>query len=1067
MEKNYKHQLKNLVKYSLLGMLIQCFVFASVAFGATQQQQVTVSGTVVASGDQTGLPGVNVVIKGTTFGTTTDADGKYVIQIPNPDDAILVFTFIGYTTQEIPVSSQSEINVTLAADVQQLNEVVVVGYGTQQKVTLTGSVVNIKGDEMRQTKNENPQNMLTGRIAGVRVWQRSAEPGSYNNNFDIRGLGAPLVVIDGIIRSVQDFQRLNPADIDDISVLKDASAAIYGVRAANGVVIVTTKKGTKGKTSIAYNGSYTVQRPSGLPVLADPYQTMTLYNEKSMNNIAGGSIIYDAADFEAFRSGARRTTDWTKLVFADYVPQTQHDLSLSGGTDKTQYYVSMGYLFQDGFFKSGDLNYKKFNMRANITSELADGLTFNLNLSAMGDQRNTPYSSAVDIIRNYWRQGVLFPAYADADNTMLNYQGLDLEENTVAKEYADISGFHKYQQKLFQSSASLTYDFGKASDALKGLTIKGLFSYDYRTDENTAVRKEYYQYMYDDNSGLYNSKLYSASSPGQVQRALYAKQQWLAQTTLNYSRVFNTVHHVTGLLGLESQQRKGDNFSAQRNLAFNGDYLLSGVVNGQVATMSTDPADLYTIANEAMFGRLNYTFSDKYIIEGQFRYDGNSKFAKGHQWGFYPSGSVGWRLSEESFFKNVDALSFVSQLKFRASYGTMGDDVGTNYDWAVGYNYPATGGNAEAGYYNQYAPGYVFGGAFNYGATPLPIANPNSTWFTSKMLDIGMDFEAWNGLFAFTFDYFNRNRTGLYVNSQGELPTVVGAIAPRQNLNSDRSVGLDLEISHRNVIGDLKYKVKGIATVTRQKYLVGKDKGPWGNSYDAWRNDNLNNRYQGVQFGYEGAGRYTSWDDIYTYPIYKERDVLPGDYKYQDWNGDGQINGQDEHPYAYDQTPWVNFSTGVDLSYKAFDLNFLFQGTALGSMQYQEPLYSIWGTNGGGTLTQYLDRWHPVDPTADPYAPTTQWASGYYAYTGRYPIANSTFNRVSTAYLRLKSLEFGYTIPKTVRAFSTMNLRVFANAYNLFTITKVKFVDPEHPDDDLGRMYPLNKTYTVGISAKL
>jgi hypothetical protein len=237
----------------------------------------------------------------------------------------------------------------------------------------------------------------------------------------------------------------------------------------------------------------------------------------------------------------------------------------------------------------------------------------------------------------------------------------------------------------------------------------------------------------------------------------------------------------------------------------------------------------------------------------------------------------------------------------------------------------------------------------------------------------------------------------------------VGTGAPRENLNSDRQFGIDLELSHRNRIGELSYTVKAIGTITRRKHLVAVEKGPWGNSYDRWRNDNLNNRYQGVQFGYESAGRYTNWEDIWSYPIYKDRDILPGDYKYEDWNGDGEINGQDEHPYAYDQTPWLNFSLAYNCTFKSFDLSFLFQGTAMGSMQYKEPLYAIWGTNGGGTLEQYTDRWHPVDPQADPYNPETEWAGGYYGYTGRYARDNSEFNRVSTAYLRLKSIELGYT----------------------------------------------------------
>jgi TonB dependent receptor. len=275
-------------------------------------------------------------------------------------------------------------------------------------------------------------------------------------------------------------------------------------------------------------------------------------------------------------------------------------------------------------------------------------------------------------------------------------------------------------------------------------------------------------------------------------------------------------------------------------------------------------------------------------------------------------------------------------------------------------------------------------------------------------------------------------------------------------------MGMELEIKHRNKIGDFAYTLRGIVTITRQEYLTASGKGPYANSYDKWRNDNLTNRYQGVQFGYESNGRYTSWEDIWNETLYHERDVLPGDYKYVDWNGDGEINSLDEHPYAYDQTPWLNYSLNGEFQWKGFDFSILFQGSALGSMAYKEPLYSIWGKNGGGALKQYLDRWHPSDADADPYDPATSWIQGYYAYTGHSPYENSSFNRVSTAYLRLKSVEIGYTIPKLPN--SSVGLRIYANAYNMLTFTGVKFVDPEHPDDELGRLYPLSKTVTLGMS---
>lgn len=1080
MQNRYKQLSRKLIRYSAYGVLAQCVGIASVfASGASDvkdisthrsvaievQQTATVSGTVTSSDDGLPLPGVNIILKGTAIGTTTDGDGKYTLEVAI-ENAVLNFSFIGFTPQEISVDARSVINIAMVPDIQQLGEVVVVGYGTQEKVSLTGSVAAIKGSEMLRTKNENPQNMLTGRVAGVRMWQRSAEPGTYANNFDIRGFeGDPLVVIDGVPRTMNDFQRLNPADIDNISVLKDASAAIYGVRGASGVMLVTTKKGIKGeKATITYNGSYTLQKPVGFPKLADPYETMTLYNEQSMNNINGGTIIYGADAFEEFRTGARRTTDWNSLLISDFSPQSQHDISISGGTEKTQYYVAGGYLFQEGIFKSGDLNYNKYNLRSNITSELAKGLSLNLNLSGFADERNTPYSSAVDIIRNYWAQGVLFPAYADPENTMLSYEGLNLEQNTVAMMRADISGNRRFRQKNFQSTAALEFDFSTVSPALAGLSAKAMVSYDYRNDDNSTYRREYYQYAYDEVAGSYMSKLYSNSSPGQMRRDLFSKQQTLGQFLINYKRAFGQ-HEINSFVGWESQKRQGDNFYAQRNLAFNMEYLLGGVTDNQVSGMSSNFADLYAINYNAAIGRINYVFADRYIIEGQFRYDGSSKFINNDQWGFFPSGSIGWRISEESFFKSVSSLSFIEQLKLRASYGKLANDTGMEYEWATGYRYPATGENAEGGYYNHYAPGYTFGGEFVFGVNPI-IPNEKLTWWTASIFNVGLDFEGWNGLFGFSVDYFDRRREGLFERRQATIPTVVGTDAPVENVNSDRQFGIDLELSHRNTIGDLSYRVRAIGTITRRHWLTAVQNGPYGNSYDRWRHDNFNDRYQGVQFGYAGAGRYESWEDIWTYPIYKERDILPGDYKYEDWNGDGEINGQDEHPFAFDQTPWVNFSLAYDAGYKNFDLNFLFQGTAMGSMQYREPLYRIWGTNGGGTLEQYLDRWHPVDPTADPFDPETQWVSGYYGYTGRYPRENSDFNRVSTTYLRLKSIEIGYTLPKKIRALSSMNLRVFANAYNLFTITGVKFVDPEHPDSDLGRLYPLNKTYTLGVSAR-
>lgn len=1035
-------------------LFISALVMSS---AAAQAQGIMVKGKVV---DQHNEPviGATVGVDKGKAKTVTDIDGNFTLQVPA--NAQIVVNYIGMKPATQNVGGRRELNFVLQDDVNQLQDVVVVGYGTQKRGSITGSVAAVKGDEMVRTKNENPQNMLTGRVAGVRVWQKSSEPGSYNNNFDVRGMGTPLVIIDGVPREMSDFQRMNADDIQDISVLKDASASIYGLRSANGVVLVTTKKGQAGQTKFSYNGSYTIQSPKSMPKLLDAYKTMTLYNERNLNNVNGGSKIYTDEMFDEFRNGTRRETDWNNLIFAKTSPQTNHNITVSGGNDKTQYFVSFGAFYQEGFFKSGDLNYHKYNITSNLTTEVYRGLKLSLNINAMTDKQNNPYCTSTDIIRNYWRQGVLFPAYADEAGTMLNYDGLDLEENTVAKMTADISGYRRYKQSQVLTSGIVEYDFGTLFNVLKGLKAKVMFSYDYHLNNNTIYRKQYYQYAYDPATQTYKQKLYASSAPSNLRREHYDTQQFLSQYTLSYNRDFGP-HSIAAVVGMETQRRTGDNFYAMRNLAFSSPYLFNGVEEGQVANSAT--GGIYSANYNAFIGRLNYSFAQRYLIEGQFRYDGSSKFAKGHRWGFFPSVSLGWVVSEEPWFKKIEFLKGVDQLKLRASYGEMGDDSGANYDWVAGYTYPSTSGNSEKGYYNQYAPGFIFGSQFVYAATPMAIPNELISWYKAKTFNVGVDFDTNNKLFGFSLDYFSRKMTGLYEYRTSVFPTVIGAKPPRENANSSRNFGMELELRHHNRIGrNFVYNVKGIVTITRQKYLTAIQNGPYANAYDQWRNDHLNNRYQGVQFGYEGNGRYQNWDEIWNETLYHEKDLLPGDYKYLDWNGDGEINSQDEHPYAFDQTPWMNYSLSIDCAYKGFDFSMLWQGSALGSMSYEEPLYSIWGQNGGGALEQYWDRWHPADENADPYDPNTKWVKGYYAYTGHYPSANSTFNRVSTAYLRLKQIELGYTLPKW-KAFPSLNLRVYANAYNLLTITGVKFVDPEHPSDDLGRLYPLNRTYTFGV----
>lgn len=1018
------------------------------------QDRITVSGVVT---DASGLPviGASVVAKGSTTGVPTDLDGKYTITVPS--NAILEFSSVGMATQTIPVNGQNVINVVLAEDNTFLESVVVVGYGTQKRGSLTGAIAAVGGDQMIKTNTENPQNMLTGRVAGVRVWQRTAEPGQYAATMDIRGLGTPLVVIDGTPREIADFQRLAPSDIENVSVLKDAAASIYGLRGGNGVILVTTKAGKAGKTRVSYDGSYTFQTPASLPRQMSALNSVLLVNERNRGGFEGGSGEFPDEVVEQYRSGALKGTNWNDLIIQNIAPQSRHDVSISGGSEKTQFYVGMGYFYQEGFWKSGDTNYNKYNLRANLTTELFEGMKYNLNVSAYVEDLHNPIDDPELIIRYWWKQSTIWDAYADPEQTMLNYKDLELDWNSVARIYSDISGHRINNNKNVNANTSLTYDFGALTDALKGLSIKGMASYDFRFNQYEKYRKEYYQYAYNEATGSYDSKLYADSSPSQLTRTDNTYRNWLLQALLNYDRQF-AKHRIGAMVGWEVQKKDANGFTGFGNLAFATPYFTGLTAEDHQVSQGA----LYEYAYESLIGRLNYNYDERYLIEGQFRYDGSSRFYPGHQWGFFPSVSAAWRVSQEPWFKR-SALNFINQLKFRISYGETGYD-GSDYEWATGYTYPAASLSTN-GYYTGYGPVYYLG-SWVMSATPLALANKEITWYTNKTFNVGVDFEAWDGLFGVTFDYFHRLRTGLYARLNSEVPTIVGATAPNFNANSDSHMGFELELSHRNHIGAFHYQAKAMMSITRNKWLtyVQKTSDQYGNSYDRWRNDNMNNRYQGVLFGYETVGQFTSWEDIWTYDQYKSNGTKPGDFKYLDWNEDGRIDDNDVHPYNYDQTPWLNYSLAIDGGWKSLDFSILFQGSALGSVQFGEPQLGIWGQHGGGMLEQFWDRWHPAtDDYTDVYDQSLVWVPGTYAFGGNSAYSNSDFNTQPIDYLRLKSVELGYTLPK-IRRMKELCLRIYANAYNPLTWTKVKYIDPEHPASNYGRLYPLNKSYTIGLN---
>lgn len=1051
--------------------ILACALFFSLSLSLSAQNTVrSRSGTVL---DERGAPlqGVSVTVKGTRTGTVTDSSGNYTVSAAR--GAVLVFSSIRYGTREVLVRDQKTIDISLTPVASNLNDVVVVGYGTQKKGSLTGAVSSVNAAEIVTTKNENVENMLNGKVAGLQVVQNTAEPGDFANNISIRGMGNPLIVVDGVempdfsvtggngdnnVGSSNILTRLDPNDIESVSVLKDASASVYGVKAANGVILITTKRGHSGTLQLSYSGTYGLQVPSGLPKPVDATQYMTLVNQQALHQANGGIIVYTPADFEAYANGTKKSTDWYDAVFKKRAMQQQHNLTATGGSENTTYLISAGFLDQDGLLQSNDLNYKRYNVRSNVTSKIGKRITVNLNMSAIMDQKNAPAESFWWTTRETWRELPVQTIYAN-NNPKYPTNGIVDGGNPVVFQDADLTGYSTQNNKFFNGAISIDYRL----PFIDGLTLRGFYSYNLQIQDNKVFQKAFNLYTYDGATSAYTATL--NNSPSYVQRQYYEYPQNTDQISLNYTHSFAGVHNVTALLLMEGNEQSADNFAAYRQLAIPVDQLIAGNSALQNATQDGGNTALYQYATNSFVGRATYDFKGRYLAEFSFRDDKSSKFAPGQGWGFFPSGSLGWRITEENFWKKTDALSFIDNLKLRASYGVLGDDGQLYYQFLSGYNYPASGSN------NQTPSGSVFGNSFVNSVQSTGVPNPKVTWATAHTFDMGMDLDAWKGLLGFSIDYYVRNRSGLLATSILQVPEVLGAPLPEENLNGDRTRGFDLEVTHRNNIGKINYFVKGTFSYARTMnttYAEAKQ----GNSYLDWMY-NQAYRNQGIQMGYGAAGQYQNYGQILNSPVYVSRGTVVGDYIYQDWNGDGQIDGNDVHPIAYggnpNGTPLIPLITyGLTLggSYDGFDINLLFQGTGMYSVSYIEQLnIPLWG--GGSALTQFMNDWHPSDPNANPYSPSTTWVPGQYAYTGTTAMTNSAFNFQNAAYLRLKSAELGYSLPaKLLGRAGIKGVRFFVSGYNLLTFTKVKYVDPEHPSGTYGYLYPLDKLYNVGLNVK-
>lgn len=1039
--------------YYLL-MLLSIFPLCALA------QQKTISGKVTDAKDGTALPGVSVFTTdaaGKRTGVTTNTRGEYSLNVPAAANEIL-FVYLGMNTVTEKINGRTTIDVVLTASDAQLEQVVVVGYGTRRKETLTGAVSNISAKEIQTTTNISLAQKLQGKVAGLQIRQLGGEPGSFDNMINIRGFGTPLYVIDGIARDGgNEFQRLNPDDIESVSFLKDASAAIYGLRAANGVVIVTTKKGSAGKPSFNYTGVVGMMKPTDVPLMANASQWMQMRNDAAV--LGAGSPFLTKDELQKWIDGVPgyESTNWYDVTMKKQAMQQQHNLSASGGTEKTQYFMSLAYAEEGGLLKSNDMNYKRFNLRSNITTALHKNLKAELFVAGRYDKKETPGENFFNIFKG---TRVTLPTEKPYANNNPEYPAVvtPSNQNPLILSNRDITGYNEGVTRNVQSTLALTYTV----PFVEGLSLRAVGAYDMTSYQNKDVSKPYKLYTYVGTQYIAQPQRVGTAS---ISNDFGNYNQLTLQGQANYNRTFGKVHNVTGLLVVEQMQNWSRTGWLKRYYEFfTSDQIPAGSSLGQENNGGEGQS-----ANLSYIGRFSYDYKKKYMVDFAFRQDGSFRYHPSKRWSFFPVVTGGWRLSEEPFMR--EKLPVISNLKLRASYGLVGSDAGNPFQYIAGFS---TSGGGRYEFDN---------GALTNGAASPAIVNEKLQWNTSTVTDIGIDIGLFRGKLNIEADVYRRDREGLLAYRNVSLPNTFGGTLPQENLNSDRVEGFEFTINHNNRIGEFSYGVSANFNYSRTKNMYV-ERGGYANSYNKWKTGR-DYRYNDVVWGFTYLGQFQSQEEINNAPLQNGDQAnireLPGDFKYKDVNNDGVINDNDQLPLwmgangnnsdlnPAGKNPKINYGLSLNASWKGLDVNVLFQGSAMYTVRFSEVYAEIMAFRGN-TPAYFFDRWHK----ADPYDPNSAWVPGKWPASRFNGDVGSMYRessvwRKDASYLRLKSVELGYTIsPKIYRASGIQRIRVFANGFNLFTWADsfVKAFDPERLEGlfNAGFNYPLTKNYNVGVN---
>ena len=974
----------------------------------TQQKDKQIKGTVA---DETGEPiiGANVVEKGTTNGTITDIDGYFTLIISG--SAPLTISYIGYKEKEIPTENQTIFNIKLAEDLQALDEVVVVGYGTQKKVNLTGAISSVNVENLGNRTSSNVVNMLAGELSGVTILQNSGQPGADIGSLRVRGIGTlgnaeAMVIVDGVESTLNN---IDPNDIENIAVLKDAAASsIYGVRAANGVILVTTKKGEIGKPTISYNGYTGWQAASRMPDFLNSADYATLLNEAYNND--GLPNRYTQEEIEKFRNGSDPdhypNSNWSDALLSKSGFFHNHYLNLSGGTENTKYSISLGYHEKDGLIPNS--SYNRYNLRSNLETKVNDRLNIQMNISASRDRTLAPTTSIGTLF--YWNLREIPTTPIRFKNG--NY-GLHLNEhNSVA--FAKNGGTNKKYKNDFQGNIGFTYKI------IEGLLLKG-----------SAATRFNLTDIYQDTKSM---DFYTADLPDPVKRTrseVYNQDDKTLeinlQAYLDYSKTIG-IHDFKVLLGYSQIQNEWKTvYAGRRDLPENNS--LDQINAGDINTQQTN-GYRKDYALRSAFGRINYALADRYLFEANMRYDGTSRFPKNNRFGLFPSFSVGWRISEESFFNS----SIFDNLKIRASWGKLGNQEIGDYAFLNTY---------------MFGQNYTFNNILASGISINETMNNSAiTWEKTTQVDVGIDADIWNGKLGFSFDYFNKVTDDILLNLP--RPYVLGVNPPTQNAGTVLNRGVELLLTHRNKINDFRYSASFNFSYVHNEITDLKGSDQPGRSVG----DPINNIY-----GYVVDKIFDSQEEINNSPQQIWGSV-PGDFKYKDLNGDNIIDNQDRRSLGT-YFPKIFYGLHLELGYKQFDFSTLLQGAGAVDAIVRGEIDKAF-LNGGKVTSKHWGRWTEADKNASYPRLTIKDAT-----RNNY---DSSFWMQDASYLKMRNLQVGYTLsPNLVRKIGLSRLRVYFSGDNLLTITSFGGVDPEAGvkanSSDSNSYYPLTKSFSFGINA--